>query len=161
MRTPRSARNPKRTTHGPTRRTRTWLGILLGAAAAVSMLIVGLGSATPLAASTSSPAEQAAKEKRYKGTRAYVVDKQTGQIRMPTQQEVDELVATLSSLGQRPPETLKQSSQAGAVLTDLDGGFAGILLGRPNGDGTWETKCVFTLEEGAEFLGIVVDDASR
>jgi hypothetical protein len=44
---------------------------------------------------------------------------------------------------------------------DLDGGFNGVVLARPNGDGTWETKCVFTLEEGAEFLGIVEDDSAR
>jgi hypothetical protein len=81
---------------------------------------------------------------------------------MPTQQEVDEVVANLSALGQRPSEALQQSPQAsGAVSIDLDGGFGGILLARPNDDGTWETKCVFTLEEGAEFLGMVVDDAAR
>ncbi len=80
----------------------------------------------------------------------------------PTQQEVDEVVANLTALGQRPAESLSQSTQAGgAVTVDLDGGFAGVLLARPNGDGTWETKCVFTLEEGAEFLGIVEDDSAR
>ena len=90
------------------------------------------------------------------------MDKQSGDVRMPTQQEVDEVVANLSTLGQRPTEALQQSSQAsGAVSVDLDGGFGGIILARPNGDGTWETRCVFTLEEGAEFLGIVEDDASR
>ena len=47
------------------------------------------------------------------------------------------------------------------MTVDLDGGFGGILLARPNDDGTWETRCVFTLEEGAEFLGLVVDDASN
>jgi len=35
------------------------------------------------------------------------------------------------------------------------------MLARPNADGTWETKCVFTLEEGAEFLGLVEDDSIR
>ena len=77
---------------------------------------------------------------------------------MPTQQEVDEVVANLAALGQRPAESLQQSVQAsGAVVVDLDGGFNGVLLARPTGDGTFETKCVFTLEEGAEFLGIVED----
>ena len=40
---------------------------------------------------------------------------------------------------------------------DLAGGFAGVLLARPTGDGKWETRCVFTVEEGAEFLGLVED----
>jgi len=31
------------------------------------------------------------------------------------------------------------------------------MLARPNEDGTWETRCVFTVEEGAAFLGLVED----
>jgi hypothetical protein len=128
------------------------------------MVIVALAGAAPVAAeATPAPDQgQAAKAKRYKAARAFVVDKQSGDVRMPTQQEVDEVVANLSTLGQRPTEALQQTSQpGGAVTVDLDGGFGGIILARPNGDGTWETKCVFTLEEGAEFLGIVEDDSSR
>ena len=158
MRTPRSVRNPKPQAHG----TGTRAVFLLGAVAAVSILIVALAGAAPLAANANPSPDQAAKAKRYKASRAFVVDKQSGDVRMPTQQEVDEVVANLSTLGQRPTETLQESSQAsGAVSVDLDGGFGGIILARPNGDGTWETRCVFTLEEGAEFLGIVEDDASR
>jgi hypothetical protein len=150
-----------RTPKSTSRRSGMRLGILLGAVTAVSMLIVALTGATPLAAFASSSPEQA-KAKSYKATRAFVVDKETGKARMPTQKEVDEVVANLSALGQRSAETLQQASQAtGAVSMDLDGGFAGILLARPNEDGTWETKCVFTLEEGVEFLGIVADDAAR
>ena len=81
---------------------------------------------------------------------------------MPTQQEVDQVVANLSDLGQRPAETLPQTTSAdGTVVVDLDGAFGGVLLGRPNEDGTWETKCVFTVEEGAEFLGLVADESAR
>ena len=109
----------------------------------------------------SGGADEQAKAKRYKATRAFVVDKQSGSLRMPTQQEVDELVANLTTLGQRA-EPLAQSTQPnGTVGLDLDGGFAGIVLARPNEDGTWETRCVFTLEEGAAFLGLVEDDAVK
>jgi hypothetical protein len=145
-----------------THRAATRLGILLGAVAAVSILIVSLTGSTPVAAAAGTSAPGQVKEKHYKATRPFVVDKQTGQVRMPTQQEVDEVVANLSAFGQRPTETLQQSAQpGGAVGLDLDGGFNGVVLARPNGDGTWETKCVFTLEEGAEFLGIVEDDSAR
>ena len=136
----------------------TRLGMLVG----VSLAIVILTPGAALDANTQSPPAQAAKGKSYKATRAFVVDKDTGKARMPTQQEVDDVVANLSALGQRPTDTLQTSSQAsGAVTVDLDGGFGGVLLARPNDDGTWETKCVFTLEEGAEFLGIVVDDTVK
>jgi hypothetical protein len=145
---------------GAAQRARRRLGILAGAAL-VTMLMVPFAGSASLAASP-SPQQGQAKEKKYKATRAVVVDKQTGEVRLPTQQEVDSIVASLSSLGQRPDDTLQDSTSAnGAVVRDLDGGFGGILLGRPNGDGTFETKCVFTLEEGADFLGIVPDDSAR
>ena len=32
-----------------------------------------------------------------------------------------------------------------------------MLLARPADDGSWETLCVFTFDEGAEFLGLVED----
>jgi hypothetical protein len=30
-----------------------------------------------------------------------------------------------------------------------------VMLARPNADGTWETRCVFTMDEGLRFLGLV------
>ena len=134
--------------------TRRRLGILLGALAAASILIVLTAGGTPLAAQT--------KQKKYKATRAFVVDQQTGETRMPTQQEVDEVVASLSALGQRPDDTLEQSvSPSGAIKLDLEGAFNGVLLARPNADGTFETKCVFTVEEGTEVLGIVEETSAQ
>ena len=157
----RAARKPAHSAKHSAHRAATRFGILFGAVTAVSILIVSLTGSTPVAASGPSAPGQV-KEKHYKATRPFVVDKQTGRVRMPTRQEVDEVVANLSSFGQRPTETLQQSAQpGGAVGLDLDGGFNGVVLARPNGDGTWETKCVFTLEEGAEFLGIVEDDSAR
>ena len=136
----------------------TRLGMLVG----LSLTIVTLTPGAALDAITQSPPAQAAKSKSYRATRAFVIDKDSGKARMPTQQEVDDVIANLSALGQRPTETLQQASQSnGAVTVNLDGGFGGIILARPNDDGTWETKCVFTVEEGAEFLGIVVDEAVK
>ena len=141
-------------------RLRKRLRVLLGAAAAVSIAIIALAGSTR-AAAPNDVADQA-KAKHYKGTRAFVVDKATGAVRLPTQQEVDEVVANLAALGQRPTENLQESTHSsGAVVVDLDGGFNGVMLARPNPDGTWETKCVFTVEEGAEFLGLVEDDSIR
>ena len=161
MKTPRSVWTSKprsrRFAHG----ARMRLGLLFGAMAALSIAFASFAAGTPLSASTDSQSGQA-KAKHYKGTRPFVVDKQSGEVRMPTQQEVDEVVANLAALGPRPDENLQQTSQAtGAVGLDLDGGFAGVLLARPNADGTWQTKCVFTLEEGAEFLGIVEDESTK
>jgi len=117
--------------------------------AAIAAFAMAIAVAAPVAAAAAAP-------KKFKATRAFVVDKQTGAVRMPTPAEVDAVVTTLTALGQQPSENLTQTTQPnGAVSVDLAGGFSGILLARPGEDGTWETRCVFTVEEGAEFLGLV------
>lgn len=157
----RSVRPPKPSSRRFAHGARLRLGLLSGAMVALSIAIASFAGSTPLSASTQAQSGQV-KAKRYKATRPFVFDKQSGEVRMPTQQEVDEVVANLAALGQRPDESLQQTAQAtGAVGLDLDGGFAGVLLARPNADGTWQTRCVFTLEEGAEFLGIVEDDSTK
>jgi hypothetical protein len=115
--------------------------------AALAAFAMALAAAAPAAA---------AAPKTFRATRAIVVDRQTGALRLPTAAEVEAVVTTLTALGQQPPETLVSSAAPGGGVTmDLAGGFAGILLARPNEDGTWETRCVFTVEEGAAFLGFV------
>ena len=112
-------------------------------------------AAIALAFAMVAAAPVAAGEKKFRATRPFVVDKQSGAVRMPTEQEVATVVTTLNTLAARP-ESLPQATQSdGTVTVDLEGGFGGVILARPGADGTWETRCVFTLEEGAEFLGLV------
>ena len=94
-------------------------------------------------------------QKKYKATRPIVIDNQTGQSRMPTQEEIDEVVTNLAQLANRPENLPSTQGAGGAEVVDLAGGFNGVMLARPAADGSLETKCVFTLEEGAEFLGLV------
>ena len=122
------------------------IAILLGVIAVVSAVVF-------LAGTKSSNASQ----KKYKGTREIVVDKQSGQRRMPTQEEVDEVVSNLSQLANRPENLPETEGVAGATVVDLQGGYGGVFLARPADDGSWETRCVFTFEEGAAFLGLVAD----
>lgn len=102
-----------------------------------------------------------ASQKKYKATREFVVDKETGQRRLPTESEIDEVVSNLSQLANRPEELPSTEGSGGAVVADLAGGFNGVVLARPGDDGGFETKCVFTFEEGAEFLGLVEDTAAE
>ena len=77
---------------------RTIIAILVAVIAIVSITVLSLGrfnSSNRVQASTAMP-----NQKRYKATRPIVVDQQTGQARMPNQQEIDETVATLSVLAQ-------------------------------------------------------------
>lgn len=102
-----------------------------------------------------------ASQKKYKATREFVVDKQTGQKRLPTQEEIDEVVANLSQLANRPENLPPSEGAAGAEVVDLEGGYNGVVLARPGADGGYETKCVFTFEEGADFLGLVEDTSAE
>jgi hypothetical protein len=124
--------------------------VVIAALAAVAMTLIALIGAGPAAAAQA--------RKHYKATRPFVVDKQTGAVRLPTPAELDDVVATLATMTTRPAGNQPEATQpAGAVTVDLPAGFGGVVLARPNGDGTWETRCVFTLDEGAEFLGLAED----
>lgn len=100
--------------------------------------------------------------KSYKATRDITVDKVTGQLRKPDAKETAELVSTLIAMTRQPDGTQQSTAlPAGGHAMSLDGGFQGVILARPNPDGGYETKCVFTFEEGAEFLGLVADDVQQ
>jgi len=94
-------------------------------------------------------------QKKYRGTRKIVKDASTGEFRLPTQDEADKTVADLASLTKRPEDLPSTVGSAGGVSIDLDGGFGGTFVARPKADGTMETLCVFSLEEGLDFLGFV------
>jgi len=132
------------------RRTGRAIGTLVVAAIA---LFVAMMTAPGAAAQGAQ-----GKAKKYKGTRPIVVDSTTGQLRLPTQEEVDQAVQGLSSLTPKPVEDAQQTTMSnGAVAVALEG--SGVVLARPNGDGTFETRCVFSFEEGADFLGLVEDES--
>jgi uncharacterized protein HemX len=100
--------------------------------------------------------------KKYIATKNIVIDKETGRARKPNEQELKELVESLTALTKRSDENLSSVAGVnGGVSMDLDGGFAGTMLARPNPDGTMETRCVFTFQEAADFLGLVEDDSSK
>jgi hypothetical protein len=121
-------------------------------------IVVGLIAVVSLGVFLMSGAKSSnAAQKRYKATREIVVDKQTGQRRMPTQEEIDQTVANLSELAKRPEDLPETQGVGNAIVADLAGGYGGVMLVRPTADGNWETQCVFTFEEGADFLGLVED----
>jgi hypothetical protein len=126
------------------------LAILFGVIAVVSAMVF----MTTTKPSNASP-------KKYKATRAIVVDQQTGQQRMPTQEEVDEVVGNLSQLANRPEDLPSTQGESNAEIVDLQGGYGGVMLARPAEDGSLETRCVFTFEEGADFLGLVEDTSAE
>lgn len=137
-------------------------GMVSGMVAVTLSGMASEGAAAPLAvveqASPAGPGGQSAQttsRRPYRATRRIVVDRQSKQARMPTQAEVESLVATLATLTHRPGTAPESAGTRGAVTVNLQGGFGGVMLARANEDGTVETRCVFTFDEGAEFLGLV------
>ncbi len=101
-------------------------------------------------------------KKKYIATKNIVVDRETGRLRKPDDAELSDLVDTLETLTKRPEENLEGVSLPnGGEAVDLDGGFAGTMLSKPNADGTFETRCVFTFEEAAAFLGLEEDNSTE
>lgn len=112
--------------------------------------------ALSLAAGT---AEAADNRVEYTATRAIAVDSATGKFRKPNAAEIEKLVADLKAMTRHPVATAMTSTarNTGGITAKLDGQFGGVVLARPRADGSIETRCVFTFEEGAEFLGLVAD----
>ena len=133
------------------------LAILAAAVAALVLAIVTMTAGTAVSAQSAQ-----GKAKKFKATRAFVVDKQSGEVRLPTQEEVDQVVQELTTYAQKPAESVTPTTLAdGTQQIDFGTNAGGIVLARPNGDGTFETRCVFTLEEGAAFLGLVEDTSAQ
>ena len=139
---------------------------LRGRAAAIVLVVFSLvpfgvfaAEKTVEAARVSRPDAAPAEEATiYTADRAIVRDEKTGSLRKPTPQEVSELVLSLKKMTNRSGEGLKVTTAAnGGAMVDLNGQFQMVVLARPNADGGYETLCVSTFEEGAEFLGLRVE----
>jgi hypothetical protein len=105
-----------------------------------------------------SQSQAAQKAKKYVATKEIVFDKATGKLRKPTVEETQALVDQISTLTNRSTEGLSlQQHQNGMKSMSLAGRFGGVILGRANEDGTTEVRCVMTMEEAVDFLGLEED----
>lgn len=116
--------------------------------------MAGCAIALSLGAGTAAAADTAVK---YTATRAIAVDGATGNYRKPNAAEIDRLVRDLKAMTRQPSAvaTIPTAHRTGGVTARLDKAFGGVMLARPRPDGSIETRCVFTFDEGAEFLGLV------
>ncbi len=130
------------------RKTRTRLGIfvVLAALAVAALATIAL----PRNSSQAAP-------KKYRATREIIYDKATGTLRKPTAEETDAMVTQIGSLTNRSTVGLTSTQTANGTKMDLQGRFNGVTLGRATAGGGTEIRCVFTLEEAIEFLGLEED----
>jgi hypothetical protein len=137
-------RNGSPKSSSKSRRRLAIVAILSGLVLAVAVGVMGV-----------SPKPSTAQGKKYKATQEIIRDQATGALRKPTESETEAMVAQISQLTNTSTDGLTQVPSAkGGTLMNLEGRFQGVVLGRANADGTTEVRCVFSIEEAAEFLGL-------
>jgi hypothetical protein len=125
------------------------------------LVATALGAALVTVWSPTASAQQG-RSKKYVATRAITVDRQSGQLRLPTAEETQELVDRLVAMTDRSTDGLQTTALAnGTTRVDLQGRFASVMLARPNPDGTSEVRCVNSFAEAADFLGLVEDPSQQ
>jgi hypothetical protein len=118
----------------------------------VAFVVLGAALLATIALPRSS---SEASQKKYKATKEIILDKDTGTLRKPTQEETDAMVNQISVLTNRSSEGLTvNQSPNGMKSVNLEGRSNSVTLGRANADGTTEIRCVFSIEEAAAFLGL-------
>ena len=130
----------------------------LGAAVLGVALVAGVGG--ELMAAAQAPASQAtpagARARKYRATSPIVRDQATGQRRMPTEAEVTQLVATLETLTTQVSALADGGRRVAGRKPTSEAGFGGVRAGPGQlTRARMETLCVFTFDEGAQFLGLV------
>ena len=122
----------------------------------IATLVIFLGVGTlAFTQSAQGQSAQAKNGKKYVATKEIIRDKGTGQLRLPTTEETNALVDQVSALTNRSTDglTVTQSANGGKMMS-LEGRFGGVVLGRALADGTTEVRCVMTMAEAEEFLGL-------
>jgi len=149
-----------------TRKTRSRAGIfmaLLGSAAALAVVvgIIAYSNTASAQQSDTQPQTSAGDTSADNDTavqfanQKITIDAQTGKLRKPTVEEARALVETITGLTNRSAKGLRVERAAnGMRKVDLQGRFQTVILAKPNPDGTNEVRCVTSLKEAAEFLGI-------
>ena len=90
----------------------------------------------------------------YVPTKATIIEPKTKKARKPTAAEVDELMATLKPLQQPTASVAGTKRPNGSTSVMLDGRVEYVVVARAAADGTYETRCIGSVTEAVEFLGL-------
>jgi hypothetical protein len=139
---------------------RAWTLVAILASAAMVAVVVGalLSSRTARAQqdAITTPAPSPGQDTTIQfANQEITIDSQTGRLRKPTVEEARALVETLTGMTNRSAKGLQVERDAnGGRRVDLQGRFQSVMVGKPNADGTTETRCVHNMQEAAAFLGL-------
>lgn len=144
--------------------SRVWILMTLLGSAVILAIVVGtiVSSPTASAQEADTKLQTSAEEPAIDNdttvqfaNQKITIDAQTGRMRKPTVEEARALVDTITGLTNRSSKGLHVERAAnGMRKVDLQGRFQTVVLAKPNPDGTNEVRCVSSLKEAAEFLGI-------
>ncbi|HYK00148.1 MAG TPA: hypothetical protein VE974_00190 [Thermoanaerobaculia bacterium] len=96
------------------------------------------------------------KRERWSATRAIIFDHATKTLRKPTAAETASMVEHLEKMTSKPVRSIAGRVQAnGTRQGSIEGEHATVVVARATADGQYETLCVQTFDEAAEFLGLV------
>jgi hypothetical protein len=102
-----------------------------------------------------SQSDQGNGKKKYVATREIVFDQASQKLRKPTAEETQAIVDRVSALTSQSSEGLTVTQGPnGMKVINADDRFSGVVVGRANPDGTTEIRCVMSMAEAAEFLGL-------
>lgn len=141
--------------------SRMWVyTVLLGTAVILAIVVGTIASSRTASAKQSTVKAQSAAPDDTDTTVQFAnqkitIDAQTGKLRKPTVEEARALVETITGMTNRSTKGLHvEKAENGMKKIDLQGRFQTVVLAKPNADGTNEIRCVSSLKEATEFLGI-------
>lgn len=102
-----------------------------------------------------SQSDQANGKKKYVATREIIFDQASQKLRKPTAEETQAIVDRVSALTSQSSEGLSVTEGPnGMKVINADDRFSGVVVGRARPDGSTEIRCVMSMAEAAEFLGL-------
>jgi hypothetical protein len=121
----------------------------------IATLVLVSGALALAAYAQSSNSNASPKAKKFVATKEIIFDQATKTLRKPTAAETDAMIAQISAITNRTTDGLTARTLAnGTKQINLQGRYGAVLLGRANADGTTETRCVTSMAEAADFLGL-------
>ena len=95
-------------------------------------------------------------KKKYVATKEIIFDQASRTLRKPTAEETQAIVDRVSALTSQSSDGLVVNRAANGRKTVMsEDRFSGVVVGRANADGTTEIRCVMSMTEAADFLGLV------
>jgi hypothetical protein len=112
---------------------------------------------TTAAAARRTPTTQTVvKREKWAASRPIIFDQATKKLRKPNAAETAAMVENLEQLTSKPVPAIRGRIQSNGVRQgSIEGDQANVVVARATADGQYETLCVQTFDEAAEFLGLV------